>query len=58
MEIHTKIDAQSENFKILEIHENRVIFWGDVLKPEGKEETESQLFSISGQHVHKDHEVR
>lgn len=27
MEIHTKIDAQSENFKILEIHENRIIFW-------------------------------
>lgn len=27
MEIHTKIDAQSENFKVLEIHENRIIFW-------------------------------
>ena len=28
MEIHTKIDAQSENFKLLEIYENTIIFWG------------------------------
>lgn len=40
----------------------RIIFWtkgeNDVFwKPEGKEETESQLFSTSGQHVLKDHEV-
>ena len=31
---------------------------GEKVAKEGKEETESQLFSISGQHVQKDHEVR